>query len=212
MARAVSLSRSPAFGLAGSGRSSPVLVADPAQRRILRRHEAVAHRAEQVGGHASGPAPGSPSKAISARHGKSARKSFTRLLRPLAGPDITMKIPQRIHTLADRVPARCATHAENVVNGVKTIMVNEPLRAAAARRIAKPAVLRRAGGEQPIARLPGTRHGQFETADGKIIRDRRRTPPCSRPCARWMPRAAASARSPRRCRARSGRPSPPPST
>jgi arabinose-5-phosphate isomerase len=52
---------------------------------------------------------GVPSKAISASHGKAARKTFTRLLRPLAGPAITMKILQRIHTLADQVPGQRET-------------------------------------------------------------------------------------------------------
>ena len=49
------------------------------------------------------------------------------------------------------------TLAENVVNGVKTIMVNEPLRAGRARRIAASAMLRRVLGRRPL--LPGTRHG-----------------------------------------------------
>jgi hypothetical protein len=44
------------------------------------------------------------SNAISPRHGNSARKALTRLRRPLAGPDITIKLLQRIHTLGDRVP------------------------------------------------------------------------------------------------------------
>jgi hypothetical protein len=52
-------------------------------------------------------------------------------------------------------------------------MVNEPLRAARPRRIAKSAVLRKGPQRKAIARQPGTRHGQFETADGKIIRDKR---------------------------------------
>jgi arabinose-5-phosphate isomerase len=42
-----------------------------------------------------------------------------------------------------RLPTGFHAGAENVVNGVKTIMVNEPLRTAAPRRIAKSAVLRR---------------------------------------------------------------------
>jgi hypothetical protein len=46
-----------------------------------------------------------PSKAVSARHADSARKHVARLRRPLAGPDIKIKIPQRIHTLGDWFPA-----------------------------------------------------------------------------------------------------------
>src|SRR3984885_6461230 len=68
------------------------------------------------------------SNAISARHAKAARKIVARLRRPLAGPVITIKILQQIHTLADRVPFVSEPAAENVVNGVKTIMVNDPLR------------------------------------------------------------------------------------
>jgi arabinose-5-phosphate isomerase len=59
-----------------------------------------------------------------------------------------MKIPQRIHTLVDRVPRAGWLLTENVVNGVKTIMVNDPLRAGRLRRIAKSAVLR----ERPAAK------------------------------------------------------------
>jgi len=68
------------------------------------------------------------SNAISARHGKTARTAMARLLRPVAGPDPTMRIPQRIHTLDVPVPEPALAFLENVVNGVKTIMVNEPLR------------------------------------------------------------------------------------
>src|ERR1700692_4464091 len=46
------------------------------------------------------------SKVISARHANSARNVIARLRRPVAGPDITMEIPQQIHTLADQIPAR----------------------------------------------------------------------------------------------------------
>ena len=106
-----------------------------------------------------------------------------------------MKILQRIHTLGDRVPRSAA---ENVVNGVKTIMVNEPLRTAAARRIAKSAVLRRGPRGQCPAPF-GTRHGQFETADGTIIRDRRRRRAVGPAHARCR-ESAASPRSPRPCR------------
>ena len=66
--------------------------------------------------------------ATRARHANSARNVTARLRRPVAGPDITMEIPQRIHTLGEWVPGQRTGRPENVVNGVKTIMVNEPLR------------------------------------------------------------------------------------
>src|ERR1700680_2773760 len=69
------------------------------------------------------------SKAISARHGKAARKTLTRQRRPLAGPDITIKYPNEFIRLTAGVHACANAPVENVVNGVKTIMVNEPLRA-----------------------------------------------------------------------------------
>jgi len=68
---------------------------------------------------------------ISARHGDTARKDLARLRRPLAGPEITMKIPQPNHSFKQRVPApRERASMEIVVNGVKTIMVNGRLRTA----------------------------------------------------------------------------------
>src|SRR5450631_125190 len=42
---------------------------------------------------------------IGPRHGHNARKVIARLRRPLAGPDITMKIPQPNHLLRKRFPA-----------------------------------------------------------------------------------------------------------
>src|SRR5882757_8295570 len=86
-----------------------------------------------------------PPSAVSARQGNSARKALARLVRPLAGPDTTIKIPQRNHLLVRRVP----TAHENVVNGVKTIMVNEPLRGGRARRLTGEAMLRRGAGDSP---------------------------------------------------------------
>jgi hypothetical protein len=78
-----------------------------------------------------------PSPTISARHAEAAQEMIARFRRPRAGPDITIEIPQQIHTLADRVPPHSAQGlAENVVNGVKTIMVNEALRPAG--RVASP--------------------------------------------------------------------------
>src|SRR6476646_4433385 len=56
---------------------------------------------------------------VSARHGKSARKAVARPDRPPTGPAPTIKLPQQLHGLPRRVPSS----AENVVNGVKTIMV-----------------------------------------------------------------------------------------
>src|SRR5207244_13327096 len=66
-----------------------------------------------------------PPRADNARHGKNARTVVARHIRPPAGPDPTMNILQQIHVLIRRVP----TTRDNVVNGVKTIMVNDPLRA-----------------------------------------------------------------------------------
>src|SRR5450631_4399871 len=42
---------------------------------------------------------------IEPRHGNNARKVIARLRRPLAGPDITIKIPQPNHLLRKRFPA-----------------------------------------------------------------------------------------------------------
>jgi hypothetical protein len=41
---------------------------------------------------------------ISNRHGEAARNRVTRLRRPAAGPDITVKIPQQIHMLDNPAP------------------------------------------------------------------------------------------------------------
>src|SRR5882757_5072087 len=90
-----------------------------------------------------------PRRAISTRHGNAARRIVPRLNRPLAGPAITMKLLQQRQILIGRAP----NTPENVVNGVKTIMVNEPLRADGPRRIAKSAMLGRGPG--PKALLPG---------------------------------------------------------
>src|SRR3954453_15131500 len=65
--------------------------------------------------------------AMSARQAERARKALARLWRPGAGPDITTELLQQSHTLEHRVPAS----AGNVVNGVKTFVVNEQLTAAA---------------------------------------------------------------------------------
>jgi hypothetical protein len=43
-------------------------------------------------------------RAISAGHAKKARKAIARLRRPVAGPDFTTRIPQRIHALDVPVP------------------------------------------------------------------------------------------------------------
>src|ERR1700739_2252898 len=48
-------------------------------------------------------------RVISARHANSARNVIARLRRSATGPDITMEIPQPIHILADRIPARRTT-------------------------------------------------------------------------------------------------------
>src|SRR5258708_29925007 len=44
-----------------------------------------------------------PRRAISARHGKAARRIIARLLRPLAGPAITIKLLQQRQILIRRV-------------------------------------------------------------------------------------------------------------
>ena len=60
--------------------------------------------------------------------------------------------------------------AKNVVNGVKTIMVNEPLRI---RRRASHRGIERAKGDARVQKpSPGIRNGQPETADDQIIRPR----------------------------------------
>src|SRR3981189_1821753 len=88
---------------------------------------------------------------------------------PLLDPTSRWKYPSDFIYL----PTQFHTGAENVVNGVKTIMVNEPLRTAPSRRIAKSAVLRRSKGRKRCPASPfGTTHDQAETADGKIIRHR----------------------------------------
>ena len=65
---------------------------------------------------------------INARQGKAARNNVTRFLRPAAGLGITIRDTP---TNSDAYLKRPGTAgSENVVNGVKTIMVNEALRAA----------------------------------------------------------------------------------
>src|SRR3984893_4140142 len=121
---------------------------------------------------------------IAPRHGHNARKVIARLRRPLAGPDITIEIPQPNHLLRQRFPTPCEPASrEDVVNGVKTSVVNGRLRTGCPRRIAGPAMLRRC--RETDAPPPGTqaspwnaslpwnaRHGQSETADGRFIRHR----------------------------------------
>jgi hypothetical protein len=53
------------------------------------------------------------------------------LRRPVAGPDITIKYSNEFIRLTIRFHTRANTPVENVVNGVKTIMVNEALRTGA---------------------------------------------------------------------------------
>src|SRR4051794_20713303 len=62
---------------------------------------------------------------------------------PLLDPTSRPKILQRNQSTPDGFPERREAQPEIVVNGVKTIMVNEPLRAAPARRIASWAMLDR---------------------------------------------------------------------
>src|SRR5579872_1109257 len=99
-----------------------------------------------------------------ARHGKTARKGVTRLRRPVAGPDLTTEIPQRIHTLAYQNPELPSARPENVVNGVKTIMVNGPLRRGA--RVA--AVLKEAEAKNRCRNPRGASYVASEPADGPI--------------------------------------------
>ena len=79
------------------------VLADSSQRRILWGEESVTTGAQEIGGEVWACVQDVP-KAISARHGKTARSANARLLRPVAGPDPTVKIPQRIHTLDVLVP------------------------------------------------------------------------------------------------------------
>src|SRR5262249_15313523 len=73
-------------------------------------------------------AAGALARTASAGRAQKARTNCARFLRPLAGLSVTMIKSQRIQTLHRQFPATRGTHsAENVVNGVKTIMVNEPL-------------------------------------------------------------------------------------
>src|SRR5258707_5349613 len=65
---------------------------------------------------------------------------------PLLDPPSRSKYPNKFIRLPTTFHTRVNALAENVVNGVKTIMVNEPLRAARARRVEKSAVLRRGPG------------------------------------------------------------------
>jgi hypothetical protein len=60
---------------------------------------------------------------------------------------------------------------KKVLNGVKTFMVNEPLKTALSRRLARAIVLIRRPGKAP---LPGTSHGKPTTADDRIIRHTKR--------------------------------------
>src|SRR3954454_23325301 len=86
---------------------------------------------------------------------------------PWLAPASRWNYPNRFRYLKPTL--RRAT--DNVVNRVKTIMVNEPLRNSPARRLTSGAVLRkrtRAAGCRPS--LPGTKHDKPETAGGKIIR------------------------------------------
>src|ERR1700733_10377895 len=95
-------------------------------------------------------------RAISARHGKNTRKAPTRLRRPVAGPDITAENTPTKPTTYRRVPGLRERAPKIVVNGVKTIMVNEPLRAPPSRRFAYAAMLDRAvGTNPPRPSLPG---------------------------------------------------------
>src|SRR5882724_8885251 len=106
-----------------------------------------------------------------ARHGDTGRKDLARLQRPLAGPEITIKIPQPNHSFKRRVPApRERAPMENVVNGVKTIMVNGRVRTAP-RSHGRPGHAKEWFGRNRRP-SPGTRHVQVETADDKLIRHR----------------------------------------
>lgn len=104
---------------------------------------------------------GAPDRVM--QHGKSAESSRAPRLALLDPPPRQNWLPQQLHRLPRRVPSL----AENVVNGVKTIMVNERLRAGRLRRLTGSAVLR---GEPWARPPPRIRHGQSKTADGKIIR------------------------------------------
>src|ERR1700751_2858198 len=72
------------------------------------------------------------SRMASHRHPEAARDRPAQLIGPRAGLAVTILKPQPIHILRRHIPARRGRLAEGVVNGVKTIMVNDPLRGPAA--------------------------------------------------------------------------------
>src|SRR5947209_1170887 len=125
------LLRGSALGSGGIGIASDDACGTPAVRRV-----------GSVSGEAKPPRPGLnrsgvrlwaatglPSSTVSSRHGKAARKAYARLLRPLPGGDPTVEILQQNQLLRGQTPAN---KAGPIVNGVKTIMVNDPLRVVAA--------------------------------------------------------------------------------
>ena len=136
----VSLRATPSGSAGSASEVVAGVVAGLAQRRILRREKAVADRAQQIGGQGLG-LRRTESSAISARHGKARATSVTRLRRPVAGPDITIRNTPANSYACRPDSDRSEPRSENVVNGVKTIMVNEPLRTGRSRRLAGSAVL-----------------------------------------------------------------------
>jgi hypothetical protein len=86
-------------------------------------------------------------------------KARVRALRACGGPllDPTSRLEklQQNQLLVGRAPATHERGTEIVVNGVKTIMVNEPLRARTSRRFASAAMLERAASFTPKPSLPG---------------------------------------------------------
>ena len=90
-------------------------------------------------------------------------KSFKEFVIPLSEKDTRDQAARCMHlTYAPRRPA------ENVVNGVKTIMVNDPLRIGG--RASHRGIERAKGDARVQNPSPGIRNGQTETADDQIIR------------------------------------------
>src|SRR6185312_1233604 len=93
-------------------------------------------------------------RAISTRQAKAARKSCARGFRPRAGGAITMRKLQRNHILRRQSRAYRETcgQRKKVVNGVKTIMVNDPLRTERSRVHRPPRRAKQAARRPPLFR------------------------------------------------------------
>ena len=100
-----------------------------ARGQILRRHKAVAHRAQQVAGQDLRPGVGDLRERSARGMAKTRVKRLHACGGPLLDPTSRQKILQRNQIHADEFHSGANAPRKIVVNGVKTIMVNEPLRA-----------------------------------------------------------------------------------